>query len=150
EGKFYVWSQDEFKQVLGDDAQFVADYFDVTADGNWEETNILHVMRDDLEPNMESKIETAKKKLYTAREKRVRPGRDEKILTDWNGLMLRAFAEAAAAFGRDDYRKVAEANATFLLGTVWDGSRLLHSFKDGRARFNAYLDDYANLADGLF
>src|SRR5262245_57498842 len=109
EGKFYVWSQEEFQQVLGEDAQLVADHFDVTRDGNWEETNILHVMRD-LEPNVESKIEAAKKKLYAAREGRVRPGRDEKVLTDWNGLMLRAFAEASAAFGRGDYRAVAETN----------------------------------------
>src|SRR6185503_6614756 len=78
------------------------------------------------------------------------PGRDEKVLTDWNGLMLRAFAEAAAVLGRDDYRKVAEENAEFILNTLWDGTRLLHSFKDGRARFNGYLDDYANFADGLF
>jgi uncharacterized protein YyaL (SSP411 family) len=64
--------------------------------------------------------------------------------------MLRAFAEAAAFLGRDDYRQAAEANANFILTTMWDGQRLLHAFKDGRARFNGYLDDYANLADGLF
>jgi len=64
--------------------------------------------------------------------------------------MLRAFAEAAAYLGRDDYRAIAEANAEFILSTLWDGQRLLHSFKDGRARFNGYLDDYANFADGLF
>jgi len=64
-------------------------------------------------------------------------------------LMLRAFAEGAAYLGREDYRAVAESNANFLLTTMWDGTRLLHSYKDGRARFNAYLDDYANLADGL-
>src|SRR5262249_13745435 len=98
----------------------------------------------------EPKISAAKKKLYAVREKRIKPGRDEKVLTDWNGLMLRAFAEGAAFLGRDDYRAVAEANANFLLSTMWDGARLLHSYKDGRARFNGYLDDYANLADGLF
>jgi len=87
--------------------------------------------------------------LYAAREKRIRPGRDEKILTDWNGLALRAFAEAAAFLGRDDYRKIAEENAAFIFEKLWDGKHLLHSFKDGRARFNAYLDDYANVADGL-
>ena len=98
---------------------------------------------------LESKIESAKKKLYAARDKRIKPGRDEKVLTDWNSLMLRAFAEAAAYLDRDDYRAVAEANAAFILTTLWDNSRLLHSFKDGRARFNGYLDDYANFADGL-
>jgi uncharacterized protein len=147
EGKFYVWSLEEFRQVVGDgDANALESYFDVTSHGNWEETNILHVTRG----NPPAGIEAAKKKLYAEREKRVKPGRDEKVLTDWNGLMLRAFAEAAAYLGRDDYRVVAEANATFILNTLWDGNRLLHSYKDGRARFNGYLDDYANLVDGLF
>jgi uncharacterized protein len=149
EGKFYVWSRDEFRQVVGVDADVLAEYFDVTERGNWEETNILHVTRE-ADETLQARIEAAKKKLYAAREKRVRPGRDEKVLTDWNGLMLRAFAEAAAYLERDDYRAVAEANANFILNMLWDGNRLLHSYKDGRARFNGYLDDYANLADGLF
>jgi uncharacterized protein YyaL (SSP411 family) len=62
---------------------------------------------------------------------------------------LKAFADAAAFLNREDYRKVAEENATFILEKLWDGHHLLHSYKDGRARFNAYLDDYANVADGL-
>src|SRR5438105_3601168 len=151
EGKFYVCTLDEFRKVLGKDAEALANHFDVTTHGNWEETNILHVSREGApDPELESRIEAGKKKLYAAREKRVKPGRDEKVLTDWNGLMLRAFAEAAAYFDRSDYRSVAESNADFILTTMWDGARLLHSFKDGRARFNAYLDDYANLEDGLF
>jgi len=149
EGKFYVWSNDEFRHVVGEDADTLADYFDVTARGNWEETNILHVTRPP-DQQTQAKVEAAKKKLYAAREKRVKPGRDEKVLTDWNGLMLRAFAEAAAHLGRHDYRVIAEANADFILNTLWDGSHLLHTYKDGRARFNGYLDDYANLADALF
>jgi len=148
EGKFYVWRLDEFKRVLGPDSGDLANYFDVTDHGNWEETNILHVVGE-ADSRLESRIQAAKEKLYAVREKRVKPGRDEKILTDWNGLMLRAFAEAAAYLDRDDYREVAEANANFILSTLWDGHRLLHSFKDGRARFNGYLDDYANFADGL-
>jgi hypothetical protein len=149
EGKFYVWSLDEFRHVVGDDADLLAEYFDVTKHGNWEEANILHVTRE-ADESLQAKVEAAKKKLYAARANRVRPGRDEKVLTDWNGLMLRAFAEAAAAFERDDYRAVAEANASFILNTAWDGNRLLHTYKDGRARFNGYLDDYANVVDGLF
>jgi len=149
EGKFYVWSLDEFRRVVGDDADIMARYFDVTSLGNWEESNILHVTNS-ADQNFQSKVDAAKKKLYAARNKRVKPGRDEKVLTDWNGLMLRAFAEAAAYFGRNDYRDVAEGNANFILTKLWDGNRLLHSYKDGRARFNGYLDDYANLADGLF
>src|SRR3989441_2390204 len=159
EGKFYVWSLKEFSEVTGADAELVAKYFGVTEQGNFEEQNILNVSRDlelfsKLEripvQELETTIEATKKKLYRARENRVRPGRDEKVLTDWNGLMLRAFAEAAGHFNRDDYRRVAAANADFILTTVWDGTRVLHSFKDGRARFNGYLDDYANLADALF
>ncbi|HEY2385258.1 MAG TPA: thioredoxin domain-containing protein [Terriglobia bacterium] len=149
EGKYYVWGCDEFRQVVGPDADAIADHFDVTGPGNWEHTNILHV-REEPDSSLEEKIKAAKHKLYAARNQRIRPARDEKVLTDWNGLMLRAFAEAAAYLGRADYRSVAESNADFLLGTMWDGKRLLHSFKDGRARFNGYLDDYANLADGLF
>ena len=149
EGKFYVWSLEEFRQVLGDEAAVLAPYFDVTGHGNWEETNILHITQE-ADENLLARVEAAKKKLYDARTKRVRPGRDDKVLTDWNGLMLRAFADAAAYLERDDYRAVAEANAAFILSTLWDGKRLLHSYKDGRARFNGYLDDYANLADGLF
>jgi len=148
EGKYYVWSLDEFSQVVGDDAERLADYFDVTEHGNWEETNILNIRRD-ASPDLDTKIADAKKKLYAARLERIKPGRDEKVLTDWNGLMLRAFAEAASYLGREDYRAVAESNANFLLTTMWDGTRLVHSYKDGRARFNGYLDDYANLADGL-
>ena len=159
EGKFYVWSLKEFSEVTGADADLVAKYVGVTEHGNFEEQNILNVSRElelfsKLEripvQELETKIEATKKKLYRARENRVRPGRDEKVLTDWNGLMLRAFAEAAGHFNRDDYRRVAESNADFILTTMWDGARVLHSFKDGRARFNGYLDDYANLADALF
>jgi uncharacterized protein YyaL (SSP411 family) len=149
EGKFYVWSLEKFREIAGNDADLLADYFDVTEHGNWEHNNILHVTRE-VSPEVQARIQIAKQKLCAAREKRIRPGRDEKVLTDWNGLMLRAFAEAAACFGRDDYRAVAEANAHFILNTLWDGDRLLHSYKDGRPRFNGYLDDYANLADGLF
>jgi uncharacterized protein YyaL (SSP411 family) len=159
EGKFYVWERNEFEKVVGEpDAELLARYFNVSDYGNWEHQNILNVPRPPelfcklekiSEQELESKVAAALPKLYAEREKRIHPGRDEKILTDWNGLALRAFADAAAFLGRDDYRKVAEANATFIFDKLWDGQRLLHSYKDGRARFNAYLDDYANVADGL-
>jgi len=158
EGKFYVWDLDEFKATAGPDGELLARYLDVTAHGNWEEHNILNVPRPPdvfcklekiSEEELKAKFDAARPKLYAAREKRIHPGRDEKVLTDWNGLALRAFADAAAYLGRDDYRQIAESNADFIFKTLWDGNRLLHSFKDGRARFNAYLDDYANVADGL-
>ncbi len=159
EGKFYVWSLEEFQKVVGPNADLLAKYFNITEDGNFEHNNIINVPRPPEAffrvegvslPELESKITAARHQLLAAREKRVRPGRDEKILTDWNGLMLRAFAEGAMYLGREDYRQIAEANAGFLLSTLWNGDQLLHSYKDGRARFNGYLDDYANFADGLF
>jgi uncharacterized protein YyaL (SSP411 family) len=158
EGKYYVWSLEEFRSIVGPDSDLLGHYWDVTAQGNWEHQNILNVDRptelfSKVEEmplqDLESRIQSARAKLYSVREQRVKPGRDEKILTDWNGLMLRAYAEAAFALDRDDYGRVAVENAEFLLRTMWNGERLLHNFKDGRARFNGYLDDYANLADGL-
>jgi uncharacterized protein YyaL (SSP411 family) len=143
---------------VGDDRELLARYFDVTETGNFEGQNILNVPTDPatladesrLSPDaLVAKVREASARLFERRERRIRPGRDEKILTDWNGLMLRAWAEAAAVFGRPDYGDVARRNADFLLGTMWNGTRLLHAFKDGEARLNGYLDDYANLAAGL-
>jgi len=158
EGKFYVWEREEFLEVVEEGGELLARYYNVTDYGNWEHHNILNVPRPPeqfcklekiTEQDLAVKVKAALPRLYAAREKRVHPGRDEKILTDWNGLALRAFADAAAFLQRDDYRKVAEENASFIFDKLWDGKHLLHSFKDGRARFNAYLDDYANVADGL-
>jgi uncharacterized protein YyaL (SSP411 family) len=158
EGKFYVWNQDEFAEVVGPNADILARYLDVTEHGNFEGQNILNVplFPDAFTKNegissdrLDEWMNLARRRLLERRETRVRPGRDEKILTDWNGLMLRTYADAAGCFGRSDYRQIAESNAEFMLSVMWNGKRLLHSFKDGEARFNAYVDDYANLADGL-
>ncbi len=94
-------------------------------------------------------IARARPILRAARERRVWPGRDEKVLTAWNGLMIRAFAEAAALLDRADYRAAAERAATFALTTLRQGDRLLRTYKDGQAKLNGYLEDYAFLADGL-
>jgi uncharacterized protein YyaL (SSP411 family) len=158
EGKFYVWTLDEFTRAAGDSTGIVARFFDVTEHGNWEHHSIPNIWRapdvfaklEGVTPDeLSAKVEDARRKLFVARLDRVRPGRDDKMLTDWNGLTLRAFADGAAYLGRADYREIAEANARFIMKTMWNGERLLHSFKDGRARFNGYLDDYANFADGL-
>jgi uncharacterized protein YyaL (SSP411 family) len=162
EGKFYVWSLPEVVALLGEeDGRLAAAYFDVTERGNFEGHNILHLPRDvdvaayragvSIERLGEA-LDRAREILFEAREQRVHPGRDEKVLTAWNGLMLRAFAEAAAILDRDDYRATAERAADFLLTTLRTGGRdgrLLRTYKDGRARLNAYLEDYAFLADGL-
>jgi uncharacterized protein len=159
EGKFYVWTLAELGEVLGeDDAVAVGRYYGVTPGGNFEGHSILNVPRPaarvaaDLGTSVERLTETveeARRKLYDARERRVHPGRDDKILTSWNGMMLRAFAEASRALSRPDYRDVAKRNAEFLLGKLRRDGRLLHTYKDGQAKLNGYLEDYANLVDGL-
>jgi uncharacterized protein YyaL (SSP411 family) len=159
EGKFFVWTPDELVAALGpDDARVAAAYWGVTERGNWEHTNILHLLHDPAEAaerlgmtgeELRLAIERIRPKLLAARERRVKPGRDEKILTSWNGLMLRAFAEAAAALGVERYAEAAARNARFVLSTLRVDGRLRHSYKDGQARFNGYLEDYAYYADGL-
>ncbi|HEY7035782.1 MAG TPA: thioredoxin domain-containing protein [Thermomicrobiales bacterium] len=159
EGKFYVWAPEEIEAALGpDDARVVAHYYDVTPGGNFEGRSILYLPRPaatvaaDLgitPERLQEIVAAARPKLYAARERRVHPGRDEKVLTSWNGMMLRAFAEASRALSRPDYRDVARRNADFLLSKLRREGRLLHTYKDGRAKLNGYLEDYANLIDGL-
>ena len=98
---------------------------------------------------MQAILKNGRQKLFALREQRVKPGRDEKVLTAWNGLMLAGFAEASAILERSDYRKVAESNARFLLSRLKKDGLLLRTYKDGEAKLNAYLEDYACLIDGL-
>jgi uncharacterized protein YyaL (SSP411 family) len=159
EGKFFIWTPREIAEVLGlEDAPLVTAYYGVTEQGNFEGRNILHLPRPveevaqahgDSPARVHDAVERARRLLFAAREKRVKPGRDEKILTAWNGLMLRAFAEAARVLGHADYRATAEKNAAFLLANLRRDGRLLRTYKDGRARLNGYVEDYAALADGL-
>jgi uncharacterized protein YyaL (SSP411 family) len=133
-------------------------YWDVTERGNFEGKNILNVSRPPeavagefgiAAEELMTRISSIRRKLFAEREKRVRPGRDDKVLAAWNGLMLRAFALAACVLDREDYRRIAEKNAAFLLEKLKTDDRLRRSYKDGRARFNGYLEDYACVADGL-
>ncbi len=159
EGKFFVWSLAELKQVLGaTDAALFAAYYNVTESGNFEGENILNVTRsldevaaaNDIEPGQLLEVlERSRSKLFNVRELRIKPARDEKILTSWNGLMLSSFAEAAAVLERTDYAEVARHNAAFVLENLRRDGLLLRTYKDGRAKLNAYLEDYAFLADGL-
>ncbi len=170
EGKFYVWSPDEIEQVLGkDDAKIFNAYYDVAPYGNFEGHSILNVPRDeDIVANelkipletLREVIERSRPRLFAAREQRVHPARDEKVLTAWNGLMLAAFAEASCVLNRVDYRESATRNAEFLLGNLRSpdaafdgggqgGGRLLRTWKDGKAKLNGYLEDYTNLIEGL-
>jgi len=160
EGKFYVWSAEEIRAALGSEATLFMTYYDVSDVGNWEGHNILNVPRDPAEVAaalgldaavMEQRLAVARQTLYDIRAGRVWPGLDDKVLTAWNGLMLAAFAEAGRALGRLDYADIATQNAEFLYTNLGQADgRLLRSWRDGAgARYNAYLEDYAFLADGL-
>jgi uncharacterized protein len=160
EGKFFVWSLEEVEGLLGaDDAKLFAAYYDVTAGGNFEGHNILNVTRPAAEvaagagvsaERLAAALSRGRKILFDARERRIKPGRDEKVIAAWNGMMLESFAEAAAALEREDYLRAAENNARFLAGTMTgDGGKLFHSHKDGRGGPLGFLDDYACVASGL-
>jgi uncharacterized protein YyaL (SSP411 family) len=182
EGKFFVWTAGEIREVLGEEGDDVASEFmaayGVNPGGNWEGKNMV-----ELTSSLEQRaaLANARAKLFAVRETRVHPNRDEKVLTSWNGLMLAAFAEAAAALNREGgdleraqfYRQVAEENAEFLLYHLQsDTGRLFHTWKaeragignhkghqghegkeldqrSGRAHIDGFLEDYANLAEGL-
>jgi uncharacterized protein YyaL (SSP411 family) len=159
EGKFFVWSREEIARLLGEsDAVLFSAYYDVTDAGNFEGENILNVPRPIETVARESNVavesvreivERGRRALFEARERRVKPARDEKMIAAWNGMMLVSFAEAAASLERDDFREVAERNAHFILNSLREGSTLLHVCKDGRAKHHAFLDDYACVASGL-
>src|SRR5438874_3622433 len=145
EGKFYVWTLDEVREVLGEDADAAIAYFGATPQGNFEATNIL--TRGDEPPE---NLPDIRRKLYEARSQRVWPGLDDKRLTSWNALMISALAEAGAVLERDDYLDAASTCAAFILDRLRDpGGRLLRTYKDGEAKLNAYLEDHAFLLEAL-
>ena len=160
EGKYFVWTPQEIEAVLGPQmAAIFEDYYDVSTRGNFEGKSILNVVKTVEEvaarfsvtaADVEQTLAIGRQALFDEREQRVKPARDEKILTEWNGLMIHALAECGAVFGNRDAQAAAENAATFILTNMRqpDG-RLYRSFKDGRARFNAYLEDYAALVRGL-
>jgi uncharacterized protein YyaL (SSP411 family) len=147
EGKFYVWTLDELRDALGDDAdtEGAISYFGATEDGNFEEANIL--TRGIAPP---ANLADIKARLYEVRSKRVWPGLDDKRLTSWNALMISALAEAGAVLERDDYIEAATTCASFVLERLRDDrGRLLRTYKDGEAKLNAYLEDHAFLLEAL-
>ncbi len=159
EGKFFVWTPDEVVEILGEqDGQIFNFYYDVSADGNFEDKNILNVRNSLGESSRALKVEIeelrkvlerGRKLLFEEREKRIKPFRDEKVLTAWNGLMLSAFSEAGAILDSEKYLDIAMKNADFVLANLQSKGYLLRSYKDGQSKLNAYLEDYANFADGL-
>ena len=159
EGKFFVWTPDELRPLLGDDADLIMGYYGVTDRGNFEGSNILNIPRppDEFadqrgisEDSLFDAIARARSTLLEVRERRIHPLLDDKVLTAWNGLMLRAFAEAGAALDRSDYLDAARHNAAFLLDTMRNSNgRILRTWRGGEAKLLGYLEDYACLADGL-
>jgi uncharacterized protein YyaL (SSP411 family) len=161
EGKFYVWTQEEIRQILGDrQADVFSRFYGVTEGGNFEGArNILHVSKnldefaksEVIQPeNLKETLEESREKLFRLREKRIHPSKDDKVLTDWNGLMIAALAKGAQAFDQPDYADAAARAADFLLKNLRrpDG-RLLHRYREGEAAIVGYLDDYAFLIWGL-
>ena len=160
EGKFFVWEMREIEEILGPHAAGIfASYYGVSDRGNFEGKNILSVVRDVenvaqrfriSEAEVERSLAESRARLFAVREQRIKPARDEKILTEWNGLMIHALAECGAALGRADALAAAVAAGDFILAQMSqpDG-KLYRSYKDQQARFNAYLEDYAAFARGL-
>jgi len=160
EGKFYVWTPAEVQSLLDPDEYAVAaSHFGLDGPPNFEGTHWhLRVARDlaavadrigrPLDA-CEGLLATARGKLFAARERRVRPGRDEKLLTSWNALAIQGMARAAAVFDRADWLASARRSADFLRGTLWQQGKLLATYKDGRAHLNAYVDDHAFLISAL-
>ncbi|MGZ3937702.1 MAG: thioredoxin domain-containing protein [Flavisolibacter sp.] len=159
EGRFYVWDLEEVRPLLGEDFELFAEYYDITAKGNWEHKNILRVKKPAgsfaKEKNipveeLERVIAKGREKLLAERSKRVRPGLDDKVILGWNGLMNLAYSKAYAATTNLHYREVAERNMEFLLSAYTDGGGMLfHTWKNGEAKYPAFLDDYAYLISAL-
>ena len=152
EGAFYVWTAEDIDALLGADAAAFKVYYGVEPNGNAEDPhgeltgkNILHIMSKDDG----SALAGARAKLLAARAARPRPGRDDKALTAWNGMMIGALARAGVVLGRPRYVEAAERAARFIRERMWDGTTLLRRFRDGDAAIEGYLDDHANLAAGL-
>jgi uncharacterized protein YyaL (SSP411 family) len=159
EGKFFVWTADEILSLLGaEEGNLFNAYYAVTKEGNFEGSNVLSIPRDpDVVAHLagvsmdrlEDVVARGRQRLLEARKQRTRPGRDEKVITSWNGLMLASFAEAARVLDREDYREAAVRNADFILRALRSDGRLHRIHKDGQAKATAYLEDYAFLSDGL-
>ena len=158
EGRFYVWSEGEIRDALdGPTADLVIDRYQVRKDGNWTDptghgdagSNILHLKDGTVEAER-GEIERARQLLFAHREKRVHPGKDDKILTDWNGLMIAALARGAQVLGERSYAEAASKALLFLLDRLCtQEGRLLHRYRDGEASIMANLDDYAFVIWGL-
>lgn len=159
EGRFYVWSYEEVQKTLGRDAELFCAFYDITPQGNWEGSNIPWIKKEAEDfarerglkvEELERVLDEGRKKLLKEREKRVRPGLDDKVLLGWNALMCTAYCKAYAATADQHYREVAVRNMDFLLKAFAAKAGLMnHSWKGGKAKYPAFLDDYACLIAAL-
>jgi uncharacterized protein YyaL (SSP411 family) len=150
EGKFYVWTPEEIKSILGEEpARRFCDIYDVTPRGNFEHgASVLHLAKSTSELPHEMELAFALSELRQARDKRIRPSKDDKVLVSWNALMIDALAKAAGILNEVRYLVAAEKASRFILEKLFDANgRLLHSWRHGKAKLPAYLDDYAYLAN---
>jgi len=148
EGKFYIWTEEEIDRLLGDRSPLFKEFYDVTPGGNWEGHTILNrlVRPEDPDAATSTALAACRAILFQAREPRVHPGLDDKVLADWNGLMIAALARTGAVFDRPDWTEKANRAYDFILQEMMDADgRLSHSWRAGRKRHPATLDDYANL-----
>jgi len=157
EGKFYVWEKEDINKLLGEDSELFSDYYTVSSEGNWEgnwedkniffiseEKNVLLEKYRIDEKEFDNKIAGMKNILFQEREKRVRPGLDDKILTSWNALMLCGYIDAYSAFGEKKFLDAALMNGNFIMKNLMkEDGRLYRNFKLGKSSINAFLDDYA-------
>jgi uncharacterized protein YyaL (SSP411 family) len=149
EGLFYVWTPEQIRKVLGEDADAVIEFYGVSEQGNFEGSNVLHLAAGAAAEEPEGLAEM-RRALFEARAKRVRPGLDDKRLSAWNALAIAALADAGAVLGREDYLDAARACADFVLTDLRDpDGRLLRTYKDDRAHLDAYLEDHAFLLEAL-
>ncbi len=159
EGKFYLWQPEEMRAVLGADSELIIDYYHITDRGNWEpgknipfrdETDAAFALRHSIDlEEWEDQVLAANLQLLTARENRVRPGLDDKILAGWNGLMCTGLANAYATFGEVRFLEMAIRNMEFILREMRSENRLFRNYKDGKAGIDAYLEDYAAVIQAL-
>ena len=159
EGLFYLWTIEEIKNILNnDESELLINTYGLNLEGNYKdeatgkktEKNILYLKESISNAKSKNRLNDITKKLYLAREKKIHPLKDDKILTDWNGLMIAAFAKAGDVFNSDDYIQQAEKSAQFILKNLTDNNgRLLKRYRNGNAGLDAHLDDYAFFIWGL-
>jgi len=160
EGKFYLWSTDEIRQVLESEELYQAftKYYGLDRDSNFEGLWNLHIHDDKAdvanrlnitEKKLDEFLKTSKLKLFEYRQKRIRPGQDDKILTSWNAMMITGLAKAGRLFKSQPYTQAAEEAVDFIHKNLWKNGRLIANYKDGNANLPAYLDDYAFLLEAL-